>query len=170
MHSGSAPANPQHHLRPIYGHPRMHDDIMQSLPWLRPLALPLLSAMPFGLACPRTYDICSSSAPTYAWRPWRHLWPCAPHDITMHHLRLMASPMMCPSRCHSTTPWYHHTLHDDIIRHHYVIPWPAPCHDECPTSRWHHCSTMISSWLHDDSPSSSQILHNEVKLQPPRWG
>jgi len=146
MHSSPGSAYPQHHLQPFYGHPHMHDDIMQPLPWLHPLALPMFSAMPFGPACPWTYDIHSSSAPTYAWCPWHHLWPCAPHDVTMHHLRLMASPMTCPSRCHPMTPWYYHMLHNDIIQHHYVIPWPTPCHDECLTSRWHHYST----WYHPD--------------------
>jgi len=143
----------------------MHDNIMQPLPWLRPSASPLLLATPIGPAYPQTYDARSSSAPMYAWHPWHHLWPCASHNITMHHLWLTASPMICPSQCHPTTLWYHHMLHNDIIWHHYVIPWPVPCHDKCLTSRWHHCSIITSSWLHDDSPSSSQMLRKELKLR-----
>jgi len=152
MCSGPAFAYLQHHLWPFYGHPRMHDDIMQPLPWLCPLASPMLSAMPFGPACPWTYDIHSSSASMYAWRPWCHLWPCAPHDVTMHHLRLMASPMTCPPRCHLTTPWYHHTPHDDIIRHHYNSLYVM-------TDAWHHNDIITPPWHHPDSTMTRPRYH-----------
>jgi len=81
----------------------------------------------------------------------------------MHHLQLTASPMMmCPSWCHPTTPQYHHILHNDIIWHHNITPWSAPYHNECLTSQWHYCSTIISFWLHNESKLVNRLAPLEL--------
>jgi len=69
----------------------MHDNIMQPLPWLCPLASPLLSAMPPALPTLRPM--------TYTLAPPLHMHDA--YDVTYNHALHMTSP------CITFDYWHH---------------------------------------------------------------
>jgi len=69
----------------------------------------------------------------------RHYASPSTNSITYDDVPIMMSPYN--TTISSYTPQWHHN----------ITPWSAPYHNECLTSQWHYCSTVILFWLHNES-------------------